>query len=84
MVAFFPKAGSFGSDYGGVGFVYFREEGGVAVEVLGDEDSGAGEEDMVPFVLEGGALIGCEGRECGEVVDGDIGDYGCCEWICGG
>ena len=43
---------------GGEGGVYFVEEGGVGVEVFGDEDAWTGEEDVVPFVLEGGELCG--------------------------
>ena len=43
-----------GGEDGGVGCVYCVDEGGGGEEVAEDEYAGTGEEDVVPFVLEGG------------------------------
>lgn len=56
VVAFLARGLLLVRDDGAVDFVYAVEEGEVGVEVFGDEDAGAGEQDVVPFILEGGEL----------------------------
>lgn len=73
VVSFGDVSCGFGGDDGVEDFVDVGEEGRVWVQVLCYEDTGAGEEDVVPFVLEGGALGRGEGGERGEGVDGDVG-----------
>lgn len=66
---FFGSGGGFRGDGGGVDAVYSVEKGAVCEEVSGDEDARAGEEGVVPFVLQGGDG---RGRGGGQVVDGDV------------
>jgi hypothetical protein len=63
VIALFASARGFSRNYGGVNFVYFREEGSVAVKVLGNENSRAREKDVIPFVLKGREFGGRERRK---------------------
>lgn len=75
--------GFVGDDFG-EGAGYGGYECFVGVEVLGDEDSGAMEEDVVPFCLQGGEGGRREGGVCGKVVDWDVLFNGCGEWVMDG
>jgi len=81
VVAFLAGRLLFGCDDGGEDGVYAVDECGIWEELFGYEDAGAGEEDVVPFVLEGGEMRGIEGVVGWEGIDWDVGDCACGERI---
>lgn len=56
--------------------IYILEESMIAVEVFGDENTGAVEKDAVPFILEACLVFQREGTVWREGVDGDVAQDG--------